>query len=344
VKHVVAIAFLLALVAAAPLGGMSSYAVVTPADAYEIGPRLRLPAERQQEMGHMAFTAVYAQPATWPEVARARLFGDAEIVPAVQVQPPGVTQQQVNDTNRHLIDESKPVAAVVGLRAAGFNARIVGQGARVESVLPDTPAAAVHLRAGDVITAVDDQSVGTTTDLIDAVRRHSVGETLDVSYLREGRPRTRLLATAASPSDPTQPLIGVTISTYGFGVQLPFPVDIDSGDVGGSSAGLMFALGVLDAVTRGDLTRGHFIAGTGTIGVDGTVGPVSGAAEKVVAAERDGAEIFLVPRDNYADALRWRTSVTVVPVAHFEDAVAYLCQLEPAAGADVETPAPCPGS
>jgi PDZ domain-containing protein len=344
VKHVVAIASLLALVAAAPLGGMSTYAVVTPADAYEIGPRLRIPAERQQEMGHMAFTAVYAQPATWPEVARARLFGDAEIVPMVQVQPPGVTQQQVNDTNRRLIDESKPVAAVVGLQAAGFDARIVGQGARVESVLPDTPAAASHLRAGDVITAVDDQSVGTTTDLIAAVRRHSVGETLDVSYVRDGRARSRLLATAASPSDPSQPLIGVTISTYRFDVQLPFPVDIDTGGVGGSSAGLMLALGVLDAVTPGDLTRGHFVAGTGTIGVDGAVGPVSGAAEKVVAAERDGAEIFLVPRDNYADALRWRTSLTVVPIDHFQDAVSYLCQLKPAPGADGDPPAPCPGS
>ncbi len=94
----------------------------------------------------------------------------------------------------------------------------------------------------------------------------------------------------------------------------------------------MFALGVLDAVTPGDLTRGHFVAGTGTIGADGTVGPVSGAAEKVVAAERNGAEIFLVPRDNYADALRWRTSVTVVPVDHFEDAVTYLCQLDPGPG------------
>ena len=104
------------------------------------------------------------------------------------------------------------------------------------------------------------------------------------------------------------------------------------------------ALGVLDAVTPGDLTRGHFVAGTGTIGVDGTVGPVSGAAEKVVAAERGGAEIFLVPRENYADALLWRTSVTVVPVDHFEDAVSYLCQLAPAPGADVHPPAPCPGS
>jgi PDZ domain-containing protein len=322
---------------------MSTFAVVTPADAYEIGPRLRIPPEREQEMGRMAFTAVFAQPATWPEVARARLFGDAEIVPTIQVQPPGVSQQQVNDTNRRLIDESKPVAAVVGLRAAGYDARIEGQGARVESVLPNTPAAG-NLDTGDVITAVDDQLVGTTTDLIDAVRRHSVGETLAVSYVRDGRPRSELLATAASPTDPNQPLIGVTISTYGFGVLLPFPIDIDTGDVGGSSAGLMLALGVLDAVTPGDLTRGHFVAGTGTIGVDGTVGPVSGAAEKVVAAERNGAEIFLVPRDNYADALRWRTSVTVVPVDHFEDAVTYLCQLEPGPGADVTPPAPCPGS
>ena len=342
-RHVVAIGMLLGLVLVAPLGGPSTYAVVTPADAYEIGPRLRVPPDRQQEMGRMAFTAVYAQPATWPEVARARVFGDAEIEPIVQVQPPGVTQQQVNDTNRRLIDESKPVAAVVGLQAAGFDARIVGHGARVESVLPDTPAEG-NLQDGDVITAVDDQPVGTTSDLIDAVRRHSVGETLALSYLRDGQPNSKLLATAASPSNPNQPLIGVTISTEGFDVQLPFPVDIDSGDVGGSSAGLMFALGVLDSVTPGDLTRGHYIAGTGTIAPDGTVGPVSGAAEKVVAATRAGADVFLVPRANYAEAQTWPTSMTIVPVDQFQDAVGYLCQLAPAAGASPTPPAPCPGS
>jgi Lon-like protease len=342
-RHVVAIGLLLGLVLAAPLGGQSTYAVVTPADAYQIGPRLQVPPDRQREMGRMAFTAVYAQPATWPDVARARLFGDAELEPIAQVQPPGVTQQQVNDTNRRLIDESKPVAAVVGLQAAGFDAHIVGRGARVESVLPDTPAAG-NLEDGDVITAVDDQPVATTADLIEAVRRHGVGETLALSYVRDGQPNSELLATAASPTNPTQPLIGVTISTDGFDVQLPFPVDIDSGDVGGSSAGLMFALGILDSVTDGDLTRGHFVAGTGTIAADGTVGPVSGAAEKVVAAARAGADVFLVPRVNYAEAREWPTSMTIVPVDRFQDAVASLCQLTPAAGASPTPPAPCPGS
>src|SRR5438094_5986567 len=101
---------------------------------------------------------------------------------------------------------------------------------------------------------------------------------------------------------------------------MPFPVDIESDNVGGPSAGFMFALGLLDAVTDGDLTRGYYVAGTGTITQDGLVGPVGGASEKAVAAEQDGAQIFLVPSANFDDARRWTRTLRVVPVDRFEDA------------------------
>jgi PDZ domain-containing protein len=121
----------------------------------------------------------------------------------------------------------------------------------------------------------------------------------------------------------------VTVSTYLFDVKLPFPVDIKSDNVGGPSAGFMFALGILDAVTDGDLTRGYYVVGTGTISADGTVGPVGGAAEKALAAEADGAQVFLVPKDNADEARRWVHNLQIVPVERFDDAVRYLCSLDP---------------
>jgi PDZ domain-containing protein len=290
----------------------------------------------------MAFTAVYEQEANWGEVARVRVFGHAEVVPATDVRPPGTTQEQVNQTNKRLIDESKPVAAVVALRAAGYDVQITGQGAEVQSTLAGMPADNV-LREGDIIVAVDGQPTPTTTALIEIIRRHQVGDEVTLTVQRGGETSEIRLGTKNSPSEPGRPVIGVTVSTYAFDVKLPFQVDIESDNVGGPSAGLMFALGILDAVTDGDMTRGNFVAGTGTLSADGTVGPVGGAAEKALAAEHEGAQIFLVPKDNYADARRWAQKIQIVPVERFEDGIRALCGLEvhPDRLASPEVPPPC---
>jgi PDZ domain-containing protein len=103
----------------------------------------------------------------------------------------------------------------------------------------------------------------------------------------------------------------------------------------------MFALGILDAVTAGDLTRGYFVAGTGTLAPDGSVGPIGGAAEKALAAEDAGAQVFIVPRDNADEARRWVHSLQIVPVGTFDEAVHALCALSPlptAASPDLPTP------
>jgi PDZ domain-containing protein len=199
------------------------------------------------------------------------------------------------------------------------------------------------LRQRDVIVAVDNQPTPTTSALQDAIRRRRPGEPARLSVWRDGAEQDVVVATRESPTEPGRPLVGITISTYLFDVKLPFPVDVDSDSVGGSSAGFMFALGLLDAVTEGDLTRGYYVAGTGTISQDGLVGPVGGAAEKAVAAEQDGAQIFLVPKDNAKDASRWTHALRVVPVERFEDAIRFLCGLEPAPTADPEPPQPCRG-
>jgi len=301
-----------------------------------------VPDEDRKPVGRMAFTAVYELDSTWADLLRARLRDEpVELVPAVEVRPPGTSQEQVNQTNKRLIDESKPVAAVVGLRAAGFDVAITGQGAEVQSLLDGMPAQRV-LRQGDIIVAVDGQPTATTAALQDAIRRHHVGDSVGLSIVRDGTQQDVEVATGESLTEPGRPIIGVTISTYLFDVKLPFPVDVESDNVGGPSAGFMFALGILDAVTEGDLTRGYYVAGTGTINQDGTVGPIGGASEKAVAAEQDGAQIFLVPRDNLDDARRWVHHLQVVPVDRLDDAVKFLCGLEPLpSAASPETPPVC---
>jgi Lon-like protease len=302
---------------------------------------LRVPEEHRRPMGRMAFTAVYEQEANWGEIARARIAGQAEIVPAVDIRPPGVSQEQLNLTNKRLIDESKPIAAAVALRAAGYSVDITGQGAEVESVLQGMPAEGT-LQVGDVIVAVDGQSIETTNRLIENIRRHQVGDPVTLTVWRSGEQLELQLVTRSSPTEPRRPIVGVTISTYLFDVRMPFPVDVESDNVGGPSAGFMFALGILDAVTDGDLTRGYYVAGTGTIAADGTVGAVGGAAEKALAAEQDGAQVFLVPKDDFQEAGRWVRRIQVQPIERFEDAIRVLCGLSPLpTAAAPELPTPC---
>ena len=344
-QHVIAITAMIAALLVAPLGGTSPYFLITPGGTYDIGydfgSRLSIPEEYRKPMGHMAFTAVYETEASWAETLHAAVAGQAEIVPAAYIRPPGTTQEQVNQTNQRLIDESKPVAAVVGLRAAGFPVNITGQGARVESILDGMPAQGV-LQVGDIIVAVDDQPITTTDSLVQAITRHAVGDQLSLDVHRGDDDLMVNLVTAESPSQAGRPIVGVTISTYMFDVQMPFQVDIQSDNVGGPSAGFMFALAVLDGVTEGDLTRGYYIAGTGTIAQDGTVGAVGGAAEKALAAEQSGAQIFLVPKDDADEAHRWVHSIQIIPITRFEDAIAALCALPPGPNpASPLAPTPC---
>ncbi|HET6316629.1 MAG TPA: PDZ domain-containing protein [Chloroflexota bacterium] len=341
-RDLLGIAALVAVLLVAPLGATSPYFLITPGGTWDVGSRVTVPEDVRKPVGRMAFTAVYEQEANWGEVARARVVGQAEVVPATDIRPPGTTQQQVNETNRRLIDESKPVAAVVGLRAAGYDVQITGQGSQVESVIQGMPADGV-LRPRDIIVAADGQPTPTTTSLVETIRRHQVGDRLRLTIQRDGQQQDVDVGTANSPSEPGRPVVGVTISTYMFDVRTPFQVNIESDNVGGPSAGLMFALGILDAVTDGDLTRGYFVAGTGTIAPDGTVGPVGGAAEKALAAEHDGAQFFLVPRDNADEAKRWVNSIQIVPVERFDDAVRSLCALDPRPDAEASPvqPAPC---
>jgi PDZ domain-containing protein len=351
VKDVVGIAFLVGVLIVAPLGATSPYFIITPGGTYAVGlqptpstptPRLSIPPEYQQPMGHMAFTAVYETEASWGEVAHARLTGNSEIVPSIYIRPPGTTQQQLNQANQRLIDESKPVATAVGLGAAGFPVEVTGKGARVETVVASLPAQGV-LQPGDLIVGLDGQPVETTDNLVQAITQHHVGDHVTLDVQRNGQDLSVDLVTAASPSNPSQPVVGVTISTYMFNVQTPFQVDIASDNVGGPSAGLMFALAILDGVTPGDLTRGYYVAGTGTIARDGTVGAVGGAAEKALAAEQDGAQVFLVPKADADDAHRWVHSIKIVPVEHFDDAVKALCALPPMTDrlASPDPPTPC---
>lgn len=240
------------------------------------------------------------------------------------------SNQQQREHNRALMDSSKDVATIVALEYLGVNAADYKGVAFVEPV-PDGPADGV-LKATDVILSIDGEPVTTVASLRAVLADLEPGTAVSVRVadFNTGAERDVPLTLGAHP-DSGGAFIGVSGVVERFErLALPFDVDISSGAVGGPSAGLAFALVVLDVLTPGELTGGKRVAVTGSIRLDGSVGDVGGVAQKAVAARNAGAEIIIVPEALVDDAVSTAPDIPVVGVATLDDAVEVLA----AAGGD----------
>jgi PDZ domain-containing protein len=187
----------------------------------------------------------------------------------------------------------------------------------VVKVFKGLPAAAV-LKDGDVIVRVAGQRVTDVSEMSAAIAKSGVGKPVEFEVLRGSERKRFTIKPAADSAEPGRPIIGIRPdSAY----TVPVEVFIDSQDIVGPSAGLMFSLALVDAMTEADLTRGHRIAGTGTIELDGRVGPIGGVEEKVRAAEYADADIFLAPPENYDAARKTARDIRVYKVATLREAV-----------------------
>ncbi len=250
-----------------------------------------------------------------------------EIVPPETIVPKNTTPQEVAQQGYQMMDQSETTAIVTGLRLAGYPAEMVGKGVLVASILPDSPAKSL-LQPGDIITAIDGKPVQVTSDLIDQVKTKTSQATVRLDVQRDQQ-KMQIDVPLMPPAAPGgAPKLGISIEDAGFDVKLPFDVKIlPQKIVGGPSAGLMFTLTVFNQLSPIDLTGGRKIAGTGTIEADGSVGPIGGVKQKVAAAEAAGAEYFLSPVENYADAASVARQIKVVKIATAEQAVQFLRSL-----------------
>ncbi|MGS2613544.1 YlbL family protein [Micromonospora sp. LZ34] len=270
--------------------------------------------ETSTSAGQLRLTTVGVQPTVKLRSALAGWFSDDEaVVPRELVYPPGETQQQVEERNAEDFKVSQTSAETAALRELGFPVQVV-----VKMVAADGPSAGV-LKAGDVVTSVDGQPVPVASRLTELIRAKPAGSTLRIGYTRGGAAAT---ASVTSREQDGRPRIGIEIEQQ---QPHPFTVKIDLEDIGGPSAGLMFALGIVDKLTPADLAGGKVIAGTGTIDDEGRVGPIGGIAQKLVGAKQAGATAFLVPADNCAEAVRNpQPGLPLVKVGSLDEALAAL--------------------
>ncbi|PCE15041.1 ATP-dependent serine peptidase containing a PDZ domain protein [Microbacterium sp. SZ1] len=256
---------------------------VDGAETYETGGTLDLTTV--QVVGNRERTP------SWFELALAWTDRSRAVVPIESVFPEGQTSEQRDERNATLMVDSQHEATAAALGELGYD---TGAAVAVVEVLDDAPAAGL-LEPEDVITAVDGTPVASAKLLRQAIQ-DAAGDPVQLTVLRGGDEQTvEVTPEKQVEGDVTTWLIGVTLRTdYDFEVDVTIQLD----NVGGPSAGMMFALGIIDTLTPGELNGGENIAGTGTIEADGTVGPIGGIRQKLYGARDAGADYFLAPESN----------------------------------------------
>lgn len=272
--------------------------------------------------GKVFYTTVSVRERVNPYEALAGWLDPAvDVIPETKIRGP-VPPDQYERMNVEAMADSKTTAEVLALRELGYTD--LGAGAEVVDVQAGLPAAAV-LKADDVITAVDGKPVTTSNDAVTAIRAHAPGDTLRMT-VRRGDAAPFDAQAVLGRGDQGQPLLGVRLSTK---IKLPFDINIDSGRVVGPSAGLAYGLELLDLLTPGELTGGTSVAATGELQADGKVGAIGGVAQKTVSVRRAGIKVFLVPKENEAEARAHAGgALQIRGVDSFDDALKVLSSLD----------------
>lgn len=270
--------------------------------------------------GQISYVDVSIRRVTWLERLVPFLRPDgSSLVAEDVVLPPGTSFADRRKDAAAQMDRSERVAAAVALREAGFEVKALPRGAFVEGVDPSVPAADV-LEYGDVIVAAAGRPVRTPAELREAVATVDPGDPIRLLLRRGGEARSVVVTTVEDPQEEGRGLIGIRVGQDATIERLPRKVTIDLGDVGGPSAGLPFALDVLERLGR-DVDRGYDVVATGEIELDGTVIGVGGVKQKTVGVRESGADVFLVPGENADEARRYAGDVRVIPVDSFQQAL-----------------------
>ena len=293
------------------------YYVEGPGPTPEVFPLLSVSGHpTYPSQGTFLLTSVSFRPARAIDWVLTKIDSSRSLVPSSAFLGGQTTQEEASRARLDL-QESEFAAEYIALRAATGYPKDRGPGALIVSIVHGCPADG-PLRAGDVITAIDGRAVdgrkeaSATLDAIPTGRQIHL-QVQDASGGTESVDLTRAQCTKKGP-----PLVGFSAID-----NFPFHVDVN-GDVGGPSGGLAYSLGLYDLLTPGDLTGGRTVAGTGSMDLSGKVYPIGGIGKKIIGAERAGADVFLVPKGNMAEAQKAGSNIPLVPVGTFQDALDYL--------------------
>jgi PDZ domain-containing protein len=311
---------LLAIVAAVLWLVPSGDYLFLPDRARPVEPLVRVQGERpRSRAGGIYLVDVLVRRANLLERLVPSIRSGSTLVPESAITPPGVTQQQRRQADARAMERSQEIGATVALRALGYRVPAIPAGALVTAVLSDTPAVG-KLHPGDVIVAVDGERVRSPRTLRRAMRSRRPGERVQLAVRRGGAVRRVDVTTVADPETPGRAIIGIVVDQAA-NIRLPVRVRIETGNIGGPSAGLAFALDIVDELGR-NVTHGRRVAATGQLDIDGSVLPVGGLKQKTIGARETGVDVLVVPAgENAAVARRYADGLTVLAVRTFRQAL-----------------------
>jgi Lon-like protease len=310
----------------------SDHYLEVPDRAHPLGNLVKVPhAKEDSDGGGIYYVDVLLKRASLLESVLPVLRPDgSDLIPRSQVVVPGISEKQRFKLELADMKISQIVASTVALRQLGYRVPIRAGGLKVVAVTSDSHAGGL-LTPGDVIISADGKPVRTREDLRVVLARYKPGDEVKLGVRRDKDVRMITVETTSDDADPKRPIIGI-LPSQALKVQFPFPIRFDLGDVGGPSAGLAFALELLEKRGR-DVDHGYRVAATGEMQLDGRVTRIGGVKQKTIGARKAHVDVFLVPTDgdNARQAKRYANGLRIIPVKSFQQALHALATLPPKA-------------
>ncbi|WP_033541044.1 SepM family pheromone-processing serine protease [Planococcus sp. CAU13] len=317
---------------------MDSY-ITRPGSAYELSPLVHVENGDTDDEGSFSLMTISMLSAT-PALYVYSLFQDGyEILQPEQVRSPHESEEEYNVRQLKMMSDSQINALKAAFETTGMPYEIETAGVFVLNVL-EGGAADDFLKAGDRVLSIDGNKFESQQEFIDYLSGKQSGDSVELIIEREERELVETIALQPLPTDPER--VGLGISFVEDKTITTDPkVTIESEQIGGPSAGLMFTLEIINQLLEEDITKGYTVAGTGTMESEGQVGRIGGIDQKVMAADSDGMEIFFAPHDGEADNIESNyglavqtaeeigTDMEIVPVKTLQDALDYLEELQP---------------
>ncbi|MBM4764047.1 SepM family pheromone-processing serine protease [Bacillus sp. B15-48] len=311
------------------------YYVSKPGMAKELAPIIKVEGGHEIE-GSLMLTTIRMGRANIYSYLMAQFSDYQHIYTLEEIRGENETDADYTSRQLHMMDHSKMNAIEVAYKKAGLPIEYKYKGIFVLQVIPDMPAEG-KLEVGNRIVEIDGNNFNSSTEFINYVSSKDAGETITLTVDKNGHTEKLELALQEFSDNSGRAGIGISLIDDKELVVDP-KVEVKTDEIGGPSAGLMFSLEIYNQLIKEDLTKGYHIAGTGTISPDGNVGRIGGIEQKIVAADKAGADFFLAPSEeggqdsNYEVAVQTaadiNTTMKIIPVDHFDDAIFFFENLK----------------
>lgn len=310
-----------------------------PGGAYELSPLVEVEGGDENDQGSLSLMTVSMMNATPTLYLYSKFKEGYKVLKPEQVRNPHETDDEYNVRQLKMMSDSQINALQVAFEEAELPYEVSNNGVFVLHVIQGGAADKI-LVPGDRVLSIDGHEFETMAEFVDYISGKKKGDKVEVVFERGDREIKETVKLAPLPTEPERVGLGISFVEDKKITTEP-KVKIDSDQIGGPSAGLMFTLEILNQLLDTDITKGYDVAGTGTMESDGTVGRIGGIDQKIIAADNDGIEIFFAPDDevhdgvesNYALAIETAekigTDMEVVPVKTIQDALDYLDELQP---------------